>query len=79
MITLARVHRELQKPSPQYRLLHESGRLSNDSMFVVGVFQGTEIIGEGTILKVVFGLIVYDRIRSVNYIWSTASRQFEMF
>lgn len=32
---------------PTFRLLHESGRTSNSSMFVVGVFSGPEMLAEG--------------------------------
>lgn len=34
-------------PAPSFRLLHESGRTSASSMFVVGVFSGEEMLAEG--------------------------------
>jgi len=33
-------------PEPDYRLLHETGRLSNTSIYVVGVYAGTEKLAE---------------------------------
>lgn len=47
MVKLARVLIEGGRSEPDYRLLHESGRLSNNSIFVVGVYSGVEKLAEG--------------------------------
>lgn len=48
MLRLAVALRSLRMEEPDYRLLHESGRLSNTSVYVVGVYSGVEKIAEGT-------------------------------
>lgn len=35
-------------PPLEFRMINESARLSNKSMFVVGAYSGTELLGEGT-------------------------------
>lgn len=47
MLKLAQVLTEkLSRSPPDYRLLHETGRLSNEAVFVVGVYSGREKIAE---------------------------------
>lgn len=40
--------KKLEKESPQSRMLAETGRLSINPVFVVGVYSGAEKLGEGT-------------------------------
>lgn len=40
-----------KRVEPDYRLLHETGRLSSTSIYVVGVFSGMEKMAEGMILS----------------------------
>lgn len=46
--TLSELCKKLNKERPQSRLIAETGRLSINPIFVVGVWSGTEKIGEGT-------------------------------
>lgn len=46
--TLTELCRKLDKEHPQSRLLAETGRLSINPVFVVGVYSGLEKVGEGT-------------------------------
>lgn len=47
IVTLARALRAQGRPQPTFRLLHESGRTSNSSMFVIGAFSENELLAEG--------------------------------
>ncbi|KAJ3040843.1 hypothetical protein HDU99_010133, partial [Rhizoclosmatium hyalinum] len=44
---LRAVLKELKKPSPVSRMLKETGRLSTNPVFIVGVYSGMDKIGEG--------------------------------
>lgn len=46
MLKLARILVGLGRAEPQYRLLHETGRLSGGAAFVVGVYSGAHKIAE---------------------------------
>lgn len=46
--TLSHLCRNLNKTHPQSRLIAETGRLSINPVFVVGVYSGEEKLGEGT-------------------------------
>lgn len=46
MLKLARALMALDQVEPQYRLLHETGRLSGGAAFVVGVYSGAHKIAE---------------------------------
>lgn len=46
MIKLCYAMQKFNMPEPDYRLLHETGRLSNNSIYVVGVYSGTEKLAE---------------------------------
>lgn len=46
--TLTELCRKLDKERPQSRLIAETGRLSINPVFVVGVYSGLEKLGEGT-------------------------------
>lgn len=47
MLKLARALTLHRRPEPDYRLLHESGRISNSSIYVVGAYSGLEKLAEG--------------------------------
>lgn len=47
VVTLARALRAQGRPQTTFRLLHESGRTSNSSMFVIGAFSGNDLLAEG--------------------------------
>lgn len=51
----------------EFRLLHESGRMSNDSMFVVGAFSDKELLSEG------YGpsLLLAQRRAALEYLYKT--------
>lgn len=46
MLRLVHVLRRMKMSGVDYRLLHESGRLSNDSIYVVGVYSGLDKLAE---------------------------------
>jgi hypothetical protein len=46
--TLSQLCSKMGKERPQSRMLAETGRLSINPIFVVGVYSGTEKLGEGT-------------------------------
>lgn len=46
MLKLAKALIALGQGEPQYRLLHETGRLSGGAIFVVGVYAGTRKLAE---------------------------------
>lgn len=46
MLKLAGAMAQLKMPEPDYRLLHETGRLSTCSIYVVGVYAGLEKLAE---------------------------------
>lgn len=46
MLKLARAMIRLGRAEPEYRLLHETGRLSTSSIYVVGAYSGLEKLSE---------------------------------